>query len=135
MAEASNNRKTSWGRRISYGVAIVLTAAIAAVGYHQSRLLPRRISRYVNEHYLRGTNFQFSVDGVSDQAPGSPEVAATRVAAELMKTATTMKIQSQVLRIASEQDLLRLKRIAQSKRASVDDAEDIAFLEARRKRR
>jgi hypothetical protein len=43
----------------------VLTTAIAGVGYHQSRLLPRRISTYVNEHYLKGTNFQFSVDGVS----------------------------------------------------------------------
>jgi hypothetical protein len=55
-------------------------------------------------------------------------------AAELMKTATTMKIRSQVLRIASERDLLRLKRIAQSKRSSAGDTEDIAFLEARRKR-
>jgi len=43
----------------------VLTSVIAYVGYHQTQLLPRRISRYVNEHYLRGTNFEFSVDDVS----------------------------------------------------------------------
>jgi hypothetical protein len=55
-------------------------------------------------------------------------------AAELMKTATTMKVRSQVLRVASERDLLRLKRIAKTARSSAGDAEDIAFLEARRKR-
>ena len=69
MAEATTSRRLSWRRRISYGIAIVLTAVIAGVGYHQSRLLPRRISRYVNEHYLQGTNFQFSVDGVSGFLP------------------------------------------------------------------
>lgn len=58
-------KKARWRKRISYGIAIVLTGVIAAVGYRQSQLLPRRISAYVNEHYLKGTNFQFSVDGVS----------------------------------------------------------------------
>jgi hypothetical protein len=55
-------------------------------------------------------------------------------AAELMKTATTMKIRSQVLRVASEANLLRLKRMARAGRSSPGDAEDIAFLEARRTR-
>ncbi len=52
-------------RRISYLVAVVLTGAIAGTGVYQSRVLPRRISTYVNTHYLTGTNFEFSVDGVS----------------------------------------------------------------------
>jgi hypothetical protein len=55
-------------------------------------------------------------------------------AAELMKTATTMKVRSRVLRVASEADLLQLKRLAKAGRSSAGDAEDIAFLEARRKR-
>jgi len=55
-------------------------------------------------------------------------------AAELMKTATTMKVRSQVLRVASEENLLRLKRMARTGRSSPGDAQDIAFLEARRKR-
>lgn len=55
-------------------------------------------------------------------------------AAELMKTATTMKIRSQVLRVASEENLLRLKRLAKAGRSSAGDAQDIAFLEARQKR-
>lgn len=55
-------------------------------------------------------------------------------AAELMKTATTMKVRSQVLRVASEESLLRLKRIARAARSSAGDAQDIAFLEARRTR-
>jgi nucleotidyltransferase AbiEii toxin of type IV toxin-antitoxin system len=54
-------------------------------------------------------------------------------AAELMKTATTMKIRSQVLRVASEDNLLRLKRLAKAGRSSPGDAQDIAFLEARRR--
>jgi hypothetical protein len=55
-------------------------------------------------------------------------------AAELVKTATTMKVRSQVLRVASEEKLLRLKRMAQAGRSSLGDAQDIEFLEARRKR-
>src|SRR5262249_14884611 len=55
-------------------------------------------------------------------------------AAELMKAATRMKVRSQVLRVASEKDLLRLKRLARAGRSSAGDAQDIAFLEARRKR-
>ena len=55
-------------------------------------------------------------------------------AAELMKSAATMKIQSQALRIASEDDLLRLKRLAKAGRSSAGDAQDIEFLEQRQKR-
>jgi hypothetical protein len=40
-----------------------------------------------------------------------------------------------VLRVASESDLLRLKKIARDRRSSPGDAEDIAFLEARTSRR
>jgi hypothetical protein len=38
-----------------------------------------------------------------------------------------------VFEIASEQDLLRLKRIAKAARSAPGDAEDIAFLESRRR--
>jgi hypothetical protein len=54
-------------------------------------------------------------------------------AAELAKHATRTKIRTQVFDIASEQDLLRLKRIAKAGRSAPGDAEDIAFLESRRK--
>ena len=54
-------------------------------------------------------------------------------AAELAKHATRTKIRAQVFTIASEQDLLRLKTIAKAARSAPGDAEDIAFLEARRK--
>jgi hypothetical protein len=56
-------------------------------------------------------------------------------AAALARRATTLKVRSTVLRIASERDLLRLKKIARSQRSSPGDAEDIAFLEARRAKR
>jgi autotransporter translocation and assembly factor TamB len=65
IPEAPARKRARQRRRISYAVAIVLTAVIAGAVYHQSRILPRRISTYVNDHYLRGTNFEFSVDGIS----------------------------------------------------------------------
>ncbi|HSD66459.1 MAG TPA: hypothetical protein VLF95_07150 [Vicinamibacteria bacterium] len=56
-------------------------------------------------------------------------------AAALARRATTVKVRSRAWRVASEADLLRLKRIARASRSSPGDAEDIAFLEARRARR
>ncbi len=56
-------------------------------------------------------------------------------AAALARRATTVKVRSAVLRIASEADLLRLKKIARTHRSAPGDAEDIAFLEARRSKR
>jgi hypothetical protein len=54
-------------------------------------------------------------------------------AAKLAEHATRTKIRTHVFNIASEQDLLRLKRIARAARSAPGDAEDIAFLESRRK--
>ena len=54
-------------------------------------------------------------------------------AAKLAAHATRIKIRTQVFDVASEQDLLRLKRIAKAARSAPGDAEDIAFLESRRK--
>jgi hypothetical protein len=54
-------------------------------------------------------------------------------AAELAAGATRMKVRSQVLHVASEADLLRLKRIARAQRSAPGDAQDIAFLEARQR--
>jgi hypothetical protein len=56
-------------------------------------------------------------------------------AAELAKTARKTKVRARTLRVASEEDLLRLKRIALAKRTVPGDADDVAFLEARRRRK
>jgi hypothetical protein len=56
-------------------------------------------------------------------------------AATLARRAATVKVRSRVWRVASEADLLRLKKIALADRSSPGDAEDIAFLEARRAKR
>jgi hypothetical protein len=55
-------------------------------------------------------------------------------AAALASQSTRARIRSHVFNIASEQDLLRLKKIAQAARSAPGDAEDIAFLESRRQR-
>jgi hypothetical protein len=52
-------------------------------------------------------------------------------AATLAERATRTKVRSHVLSIASEPDLLQLKRIAAERRSLATDAVDIAFLEAR----
>jgi hypothetical protein len=54
-------------------------------------------------------------------------------AATLAEHSTRTKIRAHVFEIASEQDLLHLKKIARADRSVPGDAEDIAFLEARRK--
>ena len=56
-------------------------------------------------------------------------------AAELAKGARRTKVRSRALRVASEDDLLRLKKIARAQRSAPGDAEDVAFLESRRRRR
>jgi hypothetical protein len=55
-------------------------------------------------------------------------------AATLAEHATRIKVRSNVFHVASETDLLNLKRIAHEKRGAVEDAQDLAFLEARQKR-
>jgi hypothetical protein len=55
-------------------------------------------------------------------------------AEKLAQHATRTRIRSHAFTIASEEDLLRLKRIAHAARSAPGDAEDIAFLESRRKR-
>jgi hypothetical protein len=52
-------------------------------------------------------------------------------AATLAENATRMKVRSHVMRVASEADLLRLKKLVRAKRSAPGDAQDIAFLEAR----
>ena len=53
-------------------------------------------------------------------------------ASTLLEGASRKKVRSQVFRIASEEDLLRLKKIATAQRRMPADTEDIAFLEGRR---
>lgn len=55
-------------------------------------------------------------------------------AAALAVTATRRTIASSTFLIASEADLLRLKRVARVSRSAPGDAEDIAFLESRLRR-
>ena len=53
----------------------------------------------------------------------------------LAERATTVRARSSLLRVASEADLLRLKKIARKSRRLTADAEDISFLEGRRSQR
>jgi hypothetical protein len=53
-------------------------------------------------------------------------------AAKLAEHATRTRIRTHVFDIASEEDLLHLKRIAQAARSAPGGTEDIAFLESRR---
>lgn len=55
-------------------------------------------------------------------------------ASELAARATRITVRSLAFLVAAEDDLLNLKRLARANRNSAGDAEDIAFLEARRSR-
>lgn len=55
-------------------------------------------------------------------------------AADVADRATRLKIAGHVFTIASEEDLLELKRIAKAARSFAGDAQDIEFLERRLKR-
>ena len=52
-------------------------------------------------------------------------------ASTLVMRATRTTVRSHVFRVASERDLLHLKKLAKARRSAPGDAEDIAFLEAR----
>jgi TamB, inner membrane protein subunit of TAM complex len=52
-------------RRISFGIAVVVTLLLAATFYQATQLMPRRIARYVNENYLAGTPFELTIEGIS----------------------------------------------------------------------
>jgi hypothetical protein len=54
-------------------------------------------------------------------------------AAKLAEHATRIKIRTHPFDVASEEDLLHLPRIAQAARSARGHAEDIAFLESRRR--
>lgn len=54
-------------------------------------------------------------------------------ASELAERSTSTKIRAHRFDVASEDDLLRLKRIARAERSAPGDAVDIAFLEGRRR--
>jgi predicted nucleotidyltransferase len=56
-------------------------------------------------------------------------------AADLVARATRLTIRGQSLLVASEEDLLRLKRAAAAARSVPGDADDIAFLESRKRAR
>ena len=124
-----------------------------------------RLQQLVEIFYDRGLELAARVNGAGDVTAtiDNPRVAVTRLrldapatayflnpqtglridllfdfpvpAAELAKSARRTKIRSRALRVASEDDLLRLKHIARGQRAAPGDAEDVAFLEARRKSR
>lgn len=56
-------------------------------------------------------------------------------ARDLATRAVRRKIRSVALRIASDDDLLRLKRLALAERRSASDAQDVEFLEGRQRSR
>ena len=105
-----------------------------------------RLARTIDLFYDRGLELVSRLNAAGDAIStiSNRKVAAVRLrvdllfdfpipAAKLAEHATRTKIRTYVFDIASKQDLLRLKRIARAARSAPGDAEDIAFLESRRK--
>jgi hypothetical protein len=117
-----------------------------------------RLNRLVNLFYERGFELVSRVNDAGEVTAtiDNPKVACTRLridepaslfffnrridlridllldfpvpAADLIKNATTMKIRSQDLDVASPEDLLRLKELARAGRSFAGDTQDIEFL-------
>lgn len=124
-----------------------------------------RLPRMVDVFYRRGFELASRLDEAGDVAVtiDNPRVAAIRLrvdapssayfyswgkrlridllfdfplpAASLSERALRVKIGSHLLPVASEADLLRLKRIARKHRTFAGDAQDIEFLESRKRKR
>ena len=120
-----------------------------------------RLPELVGVFYDRGLELVSRLNAAGDVTPtiDNPRVAATRLrldapcsayffeaatglridllfdfpvpAATLARGATRVTVRSRVLSVASEADLLHLKKVARADRSAPGDAEDIAFLEAR----
>jgi hypothetical protein len=82
-----------------------------------------RLARTLAVFYDRGLELASRVNDVGEVIA---TIASRRVAA------IRLRLDAHVFHVASEADLLRLKNIARAKRSAPGDAEDIAFLEARR---
>jgi hypothetical protein len=65
ISENVPERRRSPVRRISAVIAVVISIALVVVIHHESAILPERVAGYVNRHYLAGTPFEFSLDGIS----------------------------------------------------------------------
>ncbi len=67
MAETVSNEKRRGRirRKVSYGIAVVVTALLATLFYQATQLLPKRVARYVNDNYLAGTPFELTIEGIS----------------------------------------------------------------------
>ncbi|MFQ5510437.1 MAG: translocation/assembly module TamB domain-containing protein [Candidatus Krumholzibacteriia bacterium] len=62
-------------RVFSLVVAVVVTVVIAVGVFQKSELLSYRLSKYVNDHYLRGTPFRFSCGRISGDLVGHVSLA------------------------------------------------------------
>jgi hypothetical protein len=56
---AKSARRGRRRRRLSYAIAILASLIIAFLVYTKSRFLPNRVTRYVNQHYLEDSRFEF----------------------------------------------------------------------------
>ncbi|MEE9270838.1 MAG: hypothetical protein V3V49_11320, partial [Candidatus Krumholzibacteria bacterium] len=67
---AGKRRVIRLHRVLSLVVAIVVTGVIAVGVFQKSGLLSYRLSKYVNDHYLRGTPFRFSCGKITGDLVG-----------------------------------------------------------------
>ncbi len=68
-------RRIKIHRSLSFTLAIALSVAIAIVVFQRSSVLSRQLSEYVNDHYLKGTPFQFSCGKVATDLVSHASVA------------------------------------------------------------
>lgn len=62
-------------RGLTFALAIALTVAIVAIMFQRSGVLSHQLTQYVNDHYFKGTPFQFSCGRVTSDLVSRASVA------------------------------------------------------------
>lgn len=66
-------------KRLSLLVAVLLSIVIVVVILKKSSVLPNRLNRYVNEHYLKDSNFRFSCRSVTGDLVNTVSLSDVRL--------------------------------------------------------
>ncbi len=61
----TKRRRIRFHRKLSLAIALFFSVVLAILLLRESGFIPYQVSKFINEHYLKGTPFHFSCDGIS----------------------------------------------------------------------
>ncbi len=76
-------RRIRFHRRISLIVALAVSLVVAYAIIKKSNVLPYRLSKYINEHYLSGSGFQFTCGSIKGDLVSHVVLENVKIAAKI----------------------------------------------------